>query len=94
MITVHAGEAFSVEMRATPATGYLWSLAGVPAGVEFIGDSFTADPRAARVVPAAGRQVFHFRAGSQGTVELQFVLKRSWEAGAADRHAEQVLVLP
>lgn len=94
MITVHAGESFRVELRATPATGYQWSVADAPAGVEIIGDSFTADARDARVVPAAGRQVFQFKAGAPGTAELHFVLKRSWEAGAADRHAEQVLVLP
>ncbi|PYI64725.1 hypothetical protein CVV68_21130 [Arthrobacter livingstonensis] len=94
MITVHTGETFAVELPATPATGYQWQATGVPAGMEATAGSFQPDARDARAVPAAGRQVFHFKAGAPGTLELHFELKRSWETEPARRHTEEVLVLP
>lgn len=78
MITVHTGETFTVDFQATPATGYQWSVADLPAGVEFLRDSFTP-ATAPTVLPATGTHSFHFKATRPGPVELHFELKRSWE---------------
>jgi len=91
VIEVNAGDMFTVDFQATPATGYQWSVAGVPAGVEFLSDSFTPEGNAA-AVPATGTHTFHFLAARRGTVELRFVLKRSWEATSLDERAIQVNV--
>ncbi|MFQ4149915.1 protease inhibitor I42 family protein [Arthrobacter sp. LAPM80] len=95
MITVHAGEMFDVEFRATPATGYQWQLAGSPTGVELVGDSFNADTgKDPAPVPVGGTQAFHFLAGESGNTTLHFVLKRSWESAFVEQHEEEVVVLP
>lgn len=92
MITVHAGETFTVDFQATPATGYQWSVAGLPDGVEFLSDSFTP-ATAPTVLPATGTHTFHFLAARPGTVELQFDLRRSWEPQGIDQRTVRVEVL-
>lgn len=93
VMTVSTGELFTVDIPATPATGYQWSVAEVPAGVELVDSSF-ASATSPAVVPASGTHSFHFVAGPPGTVELHFVLKRSWEPDAVDQRTVHVEVLP
>ena len=94
MITVKVGELFTVDFRATPATGYQWSAVDVPDGVEYVDGSFLAEPEAGTtpMVPASGTQRFHFMAAAPGRVELGFVLKRSWESGEIQRYSEVVVI--
>ncbi|MHA7271306.1 protease inhibitor I42 family protein [Arthrobacter sp. HLT1-20] len=96
MITVRAGELFSVEFPATPATGYQWQVAEVPAGLELVDSSFAPDAPAGVLapVPSPGTQKFHFMAGEPGRQELLFVLKRSWESQSLQERSETVDVLP
>ncbi len=82
---------FTVDFQATPATGYQWSVADMPDGIEFLDDSFAAPVPA--VVPATGTHSFHFLAARPGTAELHFVLKRSWEPQSIDQRTIQVEVL-
>ncbi|ALE05871.1 hypothetical protein AL755_10980 [Arthrobacter sp. ERGS1:01] len=91
MITVKVGELFTVDFRATPATGYQWSAVDVPDGVEYVDGTFLAESAGTTpMVPASGTQRFHFMAAAAGRVELGFVLKRSWESGEIQRHSEVV----
>ncbi|MGA7203182.1 MAG: protease inhibitor I42 family protein [Specibacter sp.] len=93
VMTVRTGEMFTVDIPATPATGYQWSVAAVPAGVEMVENSFKATSSPA-MVPASGTHSFHFVAGPPGTVELHFVLKRSWEPDPVDQRTVRVQVMP
>lgn len=96
VITVRAGEMFSVEFPATPATGYQWSVAAVPAGLELVDKSFAPDSQLGdpAPIPSPGTQKFHFLAGEPGRVELLFELKRSWESQSIQERTETVDVLP
>lgn len=96
LITVKAGELFSVDFRATPATGYQWSAAGVPAGIELLSDAFELDEHSSSPtpIPAPGTRRFHFLAVRPGRVELLFVLKRSWESEPVEQRIEVVDVTP
>ncbi|MHA7304694.1 protease inhibitor I42 family protein [Arthrobacter sp. TMN-49] len=96
MITVRAGELFSVEFRATPATGYQWSVARVPAGLELVDNTFAPERQLAdpALVPSPGTQKFHFMATEPGRKEVLFVLKRSWESQSIQERTEVVDVMP
>lgn len=96
MITVQAGDLFNVDFRATPATGYQWSAAGVPAGIELLEDSFAPDPTASgpAPVPPTGTHRFHFLAGGPGRMEIVFVLQRVWESEPLQQHVEVVEIKP
>ncbi|MDJ0313489.1 protease inhibitor I42 family protein [Arthrobacter sp. H35-D1] len=96
MITVQAGEPFNVDIRATPATGYQWCVAGVPSGIELLNDAFVVDLQngSPAPIPSSGTHRFHFLAVETGRVEVRFVLKRTWETEALEQRVEVVEVRP
>lgn len=96
VITVRVGEMFSVEIRATPTTGYQWSVAGMPAGLELVENSFSPDAPAGGLapIPSPGTHKFHFLATEPGRKEVEFVLKRAWESHSIQERTEVVDVMP
>jgi predicted secreted protein len=82
MVVAHVGDIATIDLPATPSTGYQWSLPTVPDGVELVGTDFT--PPAGTTIGAAGVQHFRVRADRVGTFELGFVLSRPWEGSVED----------
>jgi inhibitor of cysteine peptidase len=82
MTTTRTGEIVSIDLPATPSTGYKWDLAEIPDGIELVGSTFTPPP--ADIVGGTGVQRFDVRALQPGAYILTFVLKRPWESESAE----------
>jgi len=81
----------AVELPETPTSGYLWSLDRSAAGVEEIGRDYReggAEPLAG----GSGIRSFRLRVPAPGSYQLEFVLKRPWEADALE-HRNVALIL-
>jgi|GEM_PF-2557481 len=76
-INVHVGENFEVALYSQPgSTGYSWYLAGLPAGVAFLGETTAPVPPA--TAGSKTRQTFTFAACRSGSGQLLFELLRPW----------------
>jgi predicted secreted protein len=80
-----------VELPEIPTSGYLWSLERVPAGVEEVGRQFLAEGPAP-VAGGAGLRLFRLRVPAPGRYQLEFVLKRPWEARDLERRSVILVV--
>ncbi|WP_125611515.1 protease inhibitor I42 family protein [Specibacter cremeus] len=95
MINVVAGEMFTVDFRATPSTGYQWSVTGIPDAVELVENRFVPDGPAADPAPragAGGTHTFTFLANHNGRIVLHFELKRVWEETGIDHRDVAVTI--
>ncbi len=80
-ISVASGKEFTIELEATPSTGYSWQLAQPPGDKVVLLDS---DFEQGGSQPgASGMQRFVFKAQSAGTTTLSFGYVRPWEQGVA-----------
>ena len=76
MTTATVGEPVTIELAATPTTGYQWRSVDPPAALALIDHGFTP----AGASPGdGGVQWFRFQAREVGRFTLAFVLKRAWE---------------
>jgi inhibitor of cysteine peptidase len=92
MLTVVAGEPFSVELRSTPTTGYMWELASSAEGVRLLGSEYRHPPDAA--IGGGGTQVFRLEARHPGRFDLHFQLRRRWESVPIEKHVVVVVASP
>lgn len=88
-IIVAGGGEFTVRLKSTPTTGYVWEVHTLPEGVELLGSDYEK--------PATGIQagnpviqVFQFRAQRAPKHKINFVLKRRWESNAVEYHTVTV----
>ena len=85
IIAVAVGGEFSVRLKSTPTTGYLWEVQILPEGVQLLGSDY--EKPAGRIQPGDPMiQVFQFRSLKAGEHIINFVLKRQWESNAVASH--------
>jgi predicted secreted protein len=89
VVSADASGRFSVELEEPAASGYSWTPAALPPGVQLEGDEVTP---AEAVLGGARRHVFRFVASQAGRHQLDFELKRSWEEEARESRRVQVQV--
>jgi len=89
MHTVTVGEAVTIELPATPTTGYQWHLSS-PA-LELIDSGFIP---AGRAPGQGGVQWFTFRTHTAGRFRMVFELGRVWENDPIDSRTVTVEVHP
>jgi predicted secreted protein/photosystem II stability/assembly factor-like uncharacterized protein len=79
LLTVNAGEQFTLGLPANRSTGYSWQLAQPPdAGVaQLVGSTYEA-PTAVRP-GAGGKECWTFNAVAAGTTQLTLTYSRPWE---------------
>ena len=88
-ILVAVGGEFTVRIKSTPTTGYVWEVQSLPKSVQLLGSDY--EKPASRVQPGdPAIQVFRFRAQRAGEHTITFVLKRQWESKAIESHTVTV----
>ena len=92
MQIAHVATPFTIELAATPTTGFAWEAADLPDGVKLLDSRFT--PPVTALPGAGGTQVFELQATRPGRVSLHFVLRRSWETEPAQRQTVDIEVQP
>jgi predicted secreted protein len=88
MMIVAIGMAFDIELGCAPATGYMWQLQSLPAGVHLVGSDFSNAKDAA--VGDPGVQVFHLKTERAGRFDVHFELKRRWEPQAVEQRTVEI----
>jgi predicted secreted protein len=82
-VIVAVGEEFTIRLKSTPATGYVWEPQTVPESLQFLGS--VCEPLAVNIQPGDPvTQVFSFRAVRAGQHAITLVLKRRWEHDAIE----------
>jgi predicted secreted protein len=90
MLTAKVGDVFTLDVQATPTTGYQWQPADLT-GLELVSTAFIP----AGVSPGSGGvQRFRLRATAVGRYVPTFQLKRAWETSPIDTRAFEVDVIP
>jgi predicted secreted protein len=83
-IAVAVGQEFTVSLKSTPTTGYVWEVQKLPPDVVLSGSDYET-PKA--IKPGSPvTQVFRLKVQKPGEYEITFVLKRSWENKAIETH--------
>jgi predicted secreted protein len=90
-IVVCLGEDFTVELRSSPTTGYVWTVQALPEGLGLLGSSY-AKPADGVKPGDSVAQIFRFKAMERGDHVISFLLKRQWEADAVEFRAVTVQV--
>jgi predicted secreted protein len=83
-----AGE-FTVRLKSTPTTGYVWEMHALPDGIQLLGSDYEKPERGIQPGDPA-IQAFRFQALEAGEHVISFVLKRQWESDAIASHAVTV----
>ena len=73
-----------IELPESPTTGFVWRLVDPPPGVREIDREFRSEADD-RVVGGSGTRVFCIEMPTPGRYELEFELKRPWEAQPRER---------
>lgn len=71
------------------ATGYVWTIAGLPAGLALLADEY--EPAGASM-GAAGIRRFRLRPSAAGQFEIRLELRRPWERQAREERSFTVCV--
>ena len=88
-VIVAVGEEFTVCLKSTPTTGYVWEMHTLPEGLQLLGSDY--EKPASGVQPGDPViQVFRFRAQKAGEYISTFVLMRQWEGNAIEFHTVTV----
>ena len=88
-IMVAVSEEFTVRLKSTPTTGYIWQVHTLPEGVQPLGSDY--EKAASGIQPGDPVvQVFRFRVVKAGEHTIALVLKRQWESNAIESHAVTV----
>ena len=91
-VRVNVGEDFTIHLKSTPTTGFLWTIHDIPKGLALLGsgsEKLLSDAQAGDSVT----QVFRFRAFVVGDFSIHFLLKRLWESDVAATQVVTVKVL-
>ena len=91
-IKAKVGEDFTVHLKSTPTTGFLWTVHPLPESLELLesgyekilGDTQAGDPV---------NQVFRFRALVAGDVSIHFHLKCYWNSDIVNVQIVTVYVM-
>ncbi len=80
-VTLAAGSAFDIRLKANATTGYNWKLDEInSAVVEQTGKmDYVTDSHAEGMVGVGGTAIFHFAVKSAGVTTLKFSYSRPWE---------------
>ena len=84
-IGVAVGQEFTVSLKSTPTTGYVWEVQKLPPDVVLSGSDYET-PKGAIKPGSPVTQVFRLKVQKPGEYEITFVLKRSWENKAIETH--------
>ena len=76
-LDVDTGDTVEVHLPANASTGFQWSVAALPGGVELIDETLDAGPGALPGAAAQHRFRFAVRGPADGEVTIE--LRRSWE---------------
>jgi predicted secreted protein len=89
-IKASIGGEFSVRLKATPSTGYVWDIEQLPESVQFLGSDY--EKPASDLKPGdAMIKAFRFRVLEEGEHMISFVLKRQWERNAVVSYTVKVI---
>ena len=88
-IAVAVGQEFTVSLKSTPTTGYVWEVQKLPPDVVLSGSDYE-NPKGPIKPGSAVTQVFRFKVQATGEYNIAFVLKRSWENKAIETHTVTV----
>jgi inhibitor of cysteine peptidase len=84
-----SGGSVQIELPETPTSGYRWELATDDPGIAVVESTF-AQSEAGRLVGASGIRTFVLAIKRRGTLQVSFLLKRSWEKDALERRDVQI----
>lgn len=84
-IIVAVGRDFSVRLKSTPTTGYVWEVHTLPEGVQFLGSDYEKPARGIKPGDPVV-QTFRFRLLKKREHIINFILKRQWESNAIESH--------
>jgi predicted secreted protein len=88
-IVVAVDGGFTVRLKSTPTTGYVWEVHTLPEGMQLLGSDY--EKSASGIQPGDPViQVFRFRTLKTGEYIISFVLKRQWESNAIEFHTVTV----
>lgn len=73
-----------VRLPETPTSGYLWKLDRPPSGVAQVATEYREEG-GGLVAGGSGVRSFRLSVPAPGTYELEFVLRRPWEAESLER---------
>lgn len=91
-IIVAVGGEFTVRLKSTPTTGYVWEVHTLPEGIQLSGSDH--EKSAGAIQPGDPvNQVFRLRTLKAGEHIINFVLKRQWESNATESHTVTVKVI-
>jgi predicted secreted protein len=92
-VEVRINEQFSIELSATPGTGYTWELAApVEPVLQKLGEAkFKGDER--NLPGSGGSMVFEFAAVQTGKSRVELVYRRVWETTAKPARVFQLNVV-
>jgi predicted secreted protein len=88
-IHVEEGEEFAIALASNPTTGHTWQADADLDYLELLGQEFEG---LGQGVGAGGQEAFHFRAVSQGRLEITFRYQRPWETTPRDTKRFQVVI--
>jgi predicted secreted protein len=88
-IIVLTGTEFTVQLNATPTTGYVWEVHTLPEDIKLLGSDYE---KSGGVIAPGDQviQVFRFRTLRSGEHTIKFVLKRPWESNILESHTVTV----
>ena len=83
------GGEFTVRLKTTPTTGYVWEVHTLPEGIQLLGSNY--EKSASGIQPGdPSIHVFQFRILKAGEHIFNLVLKRQWESNAIESHTVTV----
>lgn len=88
-VVVAVGKEFSVRVKSTPTTGYIWEVHTFPEGVQLLGSDYEK-PTSGIQPGDQAIQVFRFIAQRAGEHMITLVLKRQWERNAIETYTVTV----
>jgi predicted secreted protein len=88
-IIVPVGAEFTVRLKSTPTTGYVWEVHTLPESIQLLGSDYE---KSAGVIQPGDQviQVFRLRTLKPGEHIINFVLKRQWESNTIESHTVTV----
>jgi len=84
-ITVAVGQEFTVSLKSTPTTGYVWEAQNLPPNLVLL-DSQYEKPKGDIKPGSPVTQSFRFKAQAAGDYKITLVRKRSWENRPIETH--------
>ena len=89
-ITVAVGQEFTVSLKSTPTTGYVWEVQNLPPNLVLLGSDYEK-PKGDIKPGSPVTQSFRFKAQASGGSTITLVRKRSWENQPVETHEVTVI---